>query len=230
MKILPHLSGFRANRFAFRMSPLRTFTSTPTYLNQVRRLENIKIRAYFTHGPALSATRLQSTSVQVCAEYPSTITISDVHCTHPLPSHAPRSFPHLLARYQRHWHVIWQGGRRRRRFGLLRRVLWHCRDGHQLNEFRRPGDAMLSKSRRRDSARFCLHGPPFVVFVDRALTGLVQNTRSIDWSESTLCGKRRSTYSIVCSSWARWQPGQVTPHEKRADDACRPWSDQNWDT
>ena len=76
--------------------------------------------------------------------------------------------------------------------------------------FRRPGDALLSKSRRRDSARFCLHGAPFVVFVDRAPPGLVQNTRSIEWSESALCGKRRSTYSIVCSSWARWQPGPVT--------------------
>lgn len=48
----------------------------PIYLNQVRRLENTP--AHSTDA----CSQCYQTAANVCAEYPSTVTISDVHCTY----------------------------------------------------------------------------------------------------------------------------------------------------
>ena len=122
----------------------------PIYLNQVRLpqivrapLTDIYSQCYFT--PA-----------NVCAEYPSTVTISDVHCT--FSTCAPRfAHPHL-ARHQRHRHVIRRGGRRRRRTRMLSRVLQHHRNRHQSDESPRSGGVLLSKRRQRGGARLSVYG------------------------------------------------------------------------
>lgn len=59
----------------------------PIYLNQVRRPLAPNTRAYLTD----TRSQCYETAANICAEYPSTLSISDVHCTYPIPSLSLRS-------------------------------------------------------------------------------------------------------------------------------------------
>ena len=121
----------------------------PIYLDQVRRPQIA--RAPLTNV----CSQCYDTAANVCAEYPSTLTISDVHCTY---STCAPCFAHShLARHQRHRHVIRRGGRRRRRTRMLSRVLQHHRNRHQSDEFPRSGSILLSKHRQRDGTRLSVY-------------------------------------------------------------------------